>query len=346
MNVKSLTASDILAISLDRPERLFTIDNLITEIRTLRSIWHPDRSKDPLAEQIFKRIQDLHKLAEERIANNTWDGPAKLSFKSVDGKTSFNFKYRRVTDIDIGKMYVGLTKLMYVIEPAYEDLFRNGIKMIENIKYPAEKFEKQFKRQMPNIIKVVNANIGFVVVMEKTEELVLLKDLLDYLPNNKMDAKHMAWIVSTLSNLTCFLEMNNIAHGAITPSNFWISPEHHSGVLLGGWWYARPANEKLIALPSETLSILPSSIFTDKLAKTSYDRMLIKAIGLECMGDKTHTGSTLLKDSTVPATVLNWLRSPSSVSAIEDYSKWSKARDDGFGPRKFVELVVDVNKIY
>ncbi len=346
MNVKSLTALDILAISLDRPERLFTIDNLTTEIRALSQLWHPDRCKDPQATIVFQRIQKLHKVAEDRIANNTWDGPAKLSFKSVDGKSTFNFKYRRVTDIDIGKMYVGSTKLMYVIEPAYEDLFRNGIKMIDTIKYPAKRFEEQFKRQMPNVIKVVNADIGFVVVMEKTEELVLLKDLLDYLPNNKMDSKHMAWIVSTLANVACFLELNNIAHGAITPSNYWVSPEHHSGVLLGGWWYARPANEKLIALPSETLSILPASIFTDKLAKTSYDRMLIKAVGLECVGDKTHTGSTLLKDPTVPATVLNWLRSPSSVSALEDYFNWSKARDNGFGPRKFVELVVDVNKIY
>lgn len=346
MNVKTLTAADILAISLDRPERLFTVDHLVDEIRALRSIWHPDRSKDPDADQVFKRIQDLHKLAEKRIADNTWDGPAKLVFRPKVGDTTFKFQYRRVSDIDIGKMYVGHKYLAYVIDPSYEDLFRNGLKMIKSIKYPAEKFEKQFKRQMPNIVTEVNSDIGFVVVLEKTEELVLLKDLLDYLPYNKMDPKHMAWIVSTLCNMACFLEYNKIAHGALTPSNIWISPKHHSGVLLGGWWYARSEGEKLLALPAETLNILPSSVFDDKTAKSTYDRMLIKATGLECVGDKTHTGSKLLKDSTIPTTVLNWLRSPSAKDAVAEYTNWGKARDDGFGPRKFVELVVDVNKIY
>ena len=346
MDVKSLKADDILAISLDRPERLFTVADFTNEIRALNMLWHPDRCKHPDATIVFQRIKYLEKEAESRMANNTWDGPAKLNIKSTDGKSEFNFKYRRVMTIDIGKMYVGTEYLAYVVDPANEDLFRNGIKMIESIKYPAEKFEKQFKRQMPNIVKVINAEIGFVVVMKKTAELVLLKDLLDYLPNNKMDPKHMAWIMSTLCNMACFLQMNNIAHCAITPSNIWISPEHHSGVLLGGWWYARPNGEKLLALPSETISILPSTLFADKKAKTSYDGMLIKAIGLECVGDPSHTGSRLLTDKSIPATVLNWLRSPSANDAVAEYRNWGKARDDGFGARKFVELVVDVNKIY
>ena len=96
MNVKNLTADDILAISLDRPERLFTVDHLVDEIRALRAIWHPDRCKDPKATITFQRIQELQKLAEKRIAENTWDGPAKLTFRAKSSGSVFNFKYRRV----------------------------------------------------------------------------------------------------------------------------------------------------------------------------------------------------------------------------------------------------------
>ena len=205
-------------------------------------------------------------------------------------------------------MYVGLKNIMYVIDPAYEDLFRNGIKIIGQIKYPTSKFEEQFKRQMPKIIKSTNSNIGFVAVMEKTEDLVLLRDLLNYLDNHKLPMVHVAWILSTLCNLACFLEMNKIAHGAISPDTFWITPKYHSGVLLGGWWYARNDGDKLIALPTESLTILPSKIFVDKKAKTEYDRTLIKTIGLECLGDTSKTGSTLLKDMTIPKPILSWLR--------------------------------------
>ena len=243
-------------------------------------------------------------------------------------------------------MYIGKTKLLYVIEPDFEDLFRNGIKMMGLIKYPSPKYEEQFKRQMPNIVKSVKADIGFCVVMEKTEDLVLLKDLLEYMPDGKLPMVHTAWLLSTLCNLACFIEMNKIAHGAISPDTFWITPKYHSGVLLGGWWYARPNGDKLIALPQESLAILPSKIFVDKLAKSEYDRTLIKTIGLECLGDKSKTGSTLLKDKTVPPQILSWLRSPSAKNAVEEYKRWADVRDDGLGPRKFVELNVNIDEIY
>jgi hypothetical protein len=64
------------------------------------------------------------------------------------------------------------------------------------------------------------------------------------------------------------------------------------------------------------------------------------------LGDTTHTGSTLLKDTTIPSTVLGWLRSANANSAVKEYKQWSIARDTGFGVRKFVDLVVDINKIY
>lgn len=345
MNVKTLTAEEILEISLDRPERLFTIDNLKEEVRQLNKLWHPDVSKHPDATIVFQRIQFLKKTAEERIANNTWDGPAKLTFWDKDTTSEFIFRYRRVVDFDIGRMYIGQKHIVYVIDSSNEDLFENGIKTIQDIKYPAKKFEDEFKKQMPNIIRVTHSNIGFVLVLEKTPDLVLLRDLLDYLPNNKMDPRHMAWIMSTLCNLACFLELNNIAHCGLVPDNIWISPANHYAVLLGGWWYARKEGNKLLALPSNVISILPSSVFSDKKAKLSFDRMLIKATGLECVGDTTHTGSMVLTDKTIPAGVLNWLRSPSAKSATEEYRNWAKARE-GFGPRKFVELVVDIDKIY
>lgn len=342
---KSLTADDILNIPQDCPERLFSVDGLKEELRRIWTIWHPDRCTDPKADAVFQHVQILREKAEEKIRKDLWDGPSELVFLAVKGGT-YRFKYRRVSELEIGRMYVGRKHIAYVIKPEFEDLFRNGINMINKIKYPAKKFEEQFKRQVPIIVKSIEANIGFVVVVEKTEDLVLLKDLLEYLPNHKLPPVHVAWVLSTLCNFACFLEMNNIAHGAISTNTYWVTPKHHSGVLLGGWWYSRPEGAKLLALPSESISILPKEIFVDKVGKSLYDRMLIKTIGLELLGDKSRTGSTLLKDTSVPKSVLSWLRSPPAPTAVEEYKRWGNARDTGFGPRKFHDLVVDINQIY
>lgn len=345
IDIKKLTSGDILSIPNDAPEKLYTITNIKYEYRVLAAGWHPDRNSNKQAEEVFKHIKLLYELAEERIEKGLWNGPSEISFTSKDN-TTYRFKYRCIHELEIGKMYIGKTKLLYVIDPDFEDLFRNGIKMIGQIKYPAPKYEEQFKRQMPNIIKSVVADIGLCVIMEKTEDLVLLRDLLDYLPEHKLPIVHVAWILSTLCNLACFLEMNNIAHGAISSDTFWITPKFHSGVLLGGWFFSQFDGEQLLALPQESLSILPSNIFVDKKAKSEYDRTLIKTIGLEMLGDTSKTGSMLLKDKTVPNQILSWLRGPTAKNAIEEYKRWGKVRDDSLGPRKFVELDVDISKIY
>lgn len=345
MDLTTLTAADILGISDDFPEKLYSFNHAKDEYRKLCSIWHPDRNTDSQAVQVFQQIKHLYDIAEKRITNDMWCGPAELIITSNEGK-QFKFKYRKAVDITIGKLYIGMKFLVYVIDNDNKDLFDNGIKMIKSIKYSTPKFEEQFKRQMPNIVRVIETPLTSVVVMEKTEELIRLKDLLNYLPDHKLDPKHVAWIMSTLCNMACFFELNGIVHNAITTENFWISPEYHSGVLFDGWWYARRTGEKLLALPSESIAVLPSEVLTEKIAKSKYDRTLIKAVGIESLGDSTRLGSMLLKDKTIPKSVLEWLRNPVASTAVEDYKKWGNARDNGFGERKFIPLTVDITKIY
>lgn len=346
-NILDLTADDILDIDLTSPEKLFSFYDYVNQYRALAKKWHPDKNKDDpdIAHKVFSRVSLLYTEAEKRITENNWNGPSTIEFKSNAGK-NYQFKYRLFHDIQIGKMYVAYKHLLYVIDPNFKDLYENAIQMIKSVNYQAPKFEEQFKKHIPNIVESFESDIGFVIVMEKTDDLILLKDLLKAMPDNKLDAKHVAWIMSTLCNLACFLQMNKIAHGAILSDTVWISPKYHSAVLLGGWFYARPDDSKLIALPQESLSVLSTKILTDKKAKSLYDRTLIKSIGLEALGDKTKTGSMLLTDKSVPSPVLSWLRSPPVSNAVEEYKNWSTARDSGFGPRKFVVLDIDPKNIY
>jgi hypothetical protein len=340
--IQTLSASELLLIT--QPEKLYSLANCKTEYRSLCSIWHPDRNKNIKATEVFQHIKMLFEQTEVKIKSGTWNGPSDLTFTTHKGKT-YKFHYKCYQEFDLGKMYIGATKLMYVVDAEFKDLFDNGVNMINSIVYPNSAYEDQFKRHFPVVLFNGETDIGLVLVVEKTLDLILLKDLLDVM-GGKLPMVHTAWVLSTLSNIACFLEMNKIAHGALSIDTLWISPMYHSAVVLGGWWYARKDGDKLLALPSSTLSILPSSVLVDKKAKSSYDRQLIKSIALESLGDKTRIGSMLLTDKSVPNNILMWLRGSGEKSAVEDYKAWSKVRDAGLGPRKFVALDIDIHKIY
>lgn len=342
-DIRSLTANDILSIDINSPERLFTKIGWEKELKILRSIWHPDRN--PGTDNIFAHIQSLASNAEKKINDNIWNGPSELEF-FVDGKT-YRLSYKKMQPFELGNMYISSTKVCYVVKPEFEDLFRNGVKMIQSIKYPDARMENEFRKYIPNVVKVaIGTNIGHVLVLDKTTDMVLLDDLVNYLPDGKIPPRHVMWMISSLSNQLCFFEMNNIAHLGITPQTVFVSPQYHSCILYGGWWYSRPINEKMIALPAQLTKILPSSIFSDKLAKSQYDRHLVKALGLYGLGDKSLTGSSLLKNSVVPKPILDWLRAIPTKSSITEYSSWDIALTNGFGKRTFVVLDVNVNDIY
>ncbi len=343
--ITTLSMEAILAIPITSPEKLFTKIGLKLELKQLYKKWHPDINPDIDTNKLCSHFQALAKEAQKKIDNNNWNGPAELEFVA-DGKT-FRLSYKKMHTFELGKIYISSTKICYVIDPEFEDLFRNGIKSIQSIKYPNKKFEDEFKKFVPNIVKVAaNADIGHVLVLDKTEDVVMLQDLLDYLPDQKMLPRHVMWVMSSLSNLLCFLEFNKIAHLGISTQTVFVSPEYHSCMIYGGWWYSRPNEEKMIAIPVQLATILPSSVFVDKLAKTQYDRFLVKAIGLASLGDKTLTGSTLLKTAVVPKPILDWLRATPSNTSVIEYSNWDKALTEGFGKREFVKFDINPNNIY
>ncbi len=344
IDIKQLSADQILDFK--TPEQLFSKENIDHEWKILRSLWHPDKNKQLDAEQVFTHIKKLLKQANLAISTNTWKGAANIEIISSDG-AKFIIKYKKMHIFELGMMYIGITKICFVLKPEYEKLFDNGIRTIQNqIKYPAQKFKDEFERYMPKVVKVLkNTNVGHVLVLEKTSDLVLLQDLLDY-TGGQLTSRHTAWIISSLCNILCFFELNKIVHLGLSSNSLFISPKHHSVCVYGGWWYAKENDSKMLAIPSTLATILPSNIFVDKLAKFKYDRQLVKAIGLLSLGDKMMTGSSLLKNPDIPKPMLDFFRSQSNITSFEMYEHWSKVLDASFGKRTFVNLDVDINKIY
>ncbi len=344
-NPLALSADQIYNIPVTSPERLFTQTDIKKQWQRFSRKWHPDRSTFDPSGKVLAHIQNIYKEALKRLDSGTWKGAAEIRFNTGAGKT-FRFAYRTMHEIELGKMYVAKTKLMFVVKKDYEDLFDNGIKRMKAIKYPAA-LKKEFERYFPKV-KFVDktTDIGLVAVLDKPEGAVLLQDLIDYMPDDRIDPKHVAWITSSLYNIATFLDHTGVCHNSIIPTAIFIDPVNHAAFLLGGWWYATESGGKLKAVPSALLKTLPKEVFDTKLANTMYDRKAVKGVAIACLGDPTMIGSKLLMRTDVPKPMTSWVRAPSGTDAIGEYDGWYKTLKTCFGKRKFIKFDVDVDDIY
>jgi hypothetical protein len=347
MDILSFTGEQILAIQLERPDKLFDAKDLVHQARQLISKWHPDRhNNDDLSNKVFMHLKNLKEKGLEQLGSNTWRGPNSVLFTTAD-KKKFKIGYKVMHPFELGKVYIGYEKIVYVIDTQFEKLFDNAINQIKSIRYPNDKFKTEFEKYLPSIVSIQkDTSIGHVLVLNKTKDVILLKDLIDYLPDNKILPRHVAWILNSILNTICFLDHIGININAISVSNIFVSPEYHSTLLLNGWWYATKQDAKLLALPLDVLDVLSSKIMTEKSSKLSHNLITLRALGLECLGDKTKTGSMLLKDPTVPKELLGWLRSPPTNSPVTDFELLGKALHQAWGKREFVNFDVDISKIY
>jgi hypothetical protein len=341
-DISKLTPSDILSIK--QPEKLFSGETAVeAEYRILAKIWHPDRNKDPQANDVFAQVGTLYRAAKQKIEAGSWEIPGLYFFTDTTGK-KFQVRYKRKHVFELGEMYVGEYTVTYFIDKSAQDLFDNAKKMMRSFTFANDKMKAEIQRYLPELHTVNETADRLVMVVKKDPEMILLRDLLDHL-GGKIDPKHVAWMLSTIYNISCYLKYAKLTHNSIGPDTFFVSPKKHSGALIGGWWYSAPLGNKLSAAPARTITYAPRDLTTKKIADFRVDSELIRATGRELLGDGG--GSKLLSDPLIPNALLNWLRTPGTGDAYREYEDWVKSvLKDSFGERRFVELKVQPSDVY
>jgi serine/threonine protein kinase len=343
----TMEAKAILSIPENQPERIFpnSEDEAKSVFRKLIKEWHPDHNKSSEAQQVTSHLQKLYDEVIGRIQKGTWSLPNTLTFKGVDGKVR-TVKYRRKRSFELGDFAYGDRVVCYVVKPDCKDLFGRGLETIKHgFKYENKEMEEEISRYLPNPLDSFETQDGhMVLVLSKTPDVFLLQDVLDHF-GGTIDPKHVAWIVSCMLNLACYMRYAGITHNALSTTNLFISPQFHSMVILGGWWYSQKVGKKLEALPRMSADIAPMEMLADKIADHKLDLMLVRDIGLELLGDSS--GSTLLHDGKTPQPLVNFFRSITDGNAFQEYERWTKKiLIDSFGKRRFVEMKIEASDIY
>lgn len=345
-HVEGLKAADILAIPKGEPERLFPssdLDDIKDVYRLLASKWHTDRNKSPQAKDVFAHVAGLKEKADEKSRAGLWQKPGELRLNTIDGKT-FKVRYLKKRDFELGEMYIAENFVTYMVRKEFSDLFQNGVKAIKELKYANDAMREKTARYLPEIHQVLETPTHHVLTLKKTPDVVLASDLLDHL-GGKVPPKHVAWMASRLHNLACYLQWGDMTHNAISPETCFVSPEHHSVLLLGGWWYAAKEGTKILGLPNQTVAYAPRAVLDKGLADRRTDSALLRATCRQLLGDVT--GVRLARDAANPKPMVDWLCLPGSGDAVEDYKTWiDRVVIDSFGKREFVRFPVSPRDVY
>jgi len=316
-----------------------TEQELKKEFKKLAIIAHPDKGGNT---DLMTKLNEFYQLALESIGVvNAISSVKELMLTPLKGK-SITYKYRETIDFELGKVLIGRNHITYLVDKAHKDLYNNAMVRIKSIKYPTKELEEINSKFMPTIRNAYETNDWYVLELHKTDDvhrLGLLKSFLD-----KLDIKHTAWVTTRLSNITSILEFNGLVHNGINIDNCFVSPQFHSIILNGGWWYCTKQGEKMIGTVTDVYGIMDVDTKANKISTNKTDLDSIKDIGRKLNG-----GSIIYTESNkdnLPKAIANWFNKASMKSSIDEYNSWEKAMMEGFGQRKFITLNISEDDMY
>lgn len=344
----NLTAAEILAIPEKSPEKLFSgvLEIARSEYHTLCRRWHPDYNRDANATTVFQHVNNLYQTAQQLIETNSWRGAGVLELPlagSGAASAAKRIRYFKKADFELGEMYIGETQIAFAVRRDYADLFENARRKIANFQFANLSMQKEMRCNLPDNPEYFATAERLIMLLPKAPDMVLLADLLEHL-GGAIDARHVAWIGSGLQNLACYFDYAGIVHQDISPQTVFISPENHSVALLGGWWYANFAGERIFALPKRTINVAPADVLRNKRADARVDLELTRQTGRELLGEN---GSAPIKTSgKIPAAMARWFNGATSGSAVADYQLWKNVLEMDFGKPRFCRLDIERGAIY
>lgn len=307
---------------------------VIAEYREIARAYHPDISSDPQANEVMAKVNQLYEEALRLIESGTWEVSNRLILRDKSGKKYIG-KYLKQFPFELGEAYIANSTVTYVFNEKHKKFFDNAVSQIKGLRYANKKMEEEISRFMPHILYALSLDDRrFCLVLNKPEDVFLLSDIKDFFGGSLPD-RHVAWIMSRLSNLCCYFSYTGIAHNGLTLQNCFICPSKHSILPLGGWWYAQRIGEKMLGVPSAVYDIMPIKAKSEKLSDIITDLESAKLIGRQ-----------LSDISSLPKPFQSFLNSGSAHDAIEEFNRWNTTLDKSYGERKFVNMQVTKTDIY
>lgn len=340
------TADRILGTDVGQAGSLFPGDvaQVRKAFRAMAKEWHPDLNADPRASAVFSHLKKLSDAAIRAAAGATARVAtgAKETFVRADG-SKLAVRYARRHPTGFGEAFIGAHSLTYRFDAEWRDVAEAEEARCLGFPYADKAMEAAVSRYLASLERRIDlAGGGVLLVFRRPADTVLMTDMIGHL--GRVPAVHVAWIVSSMMNLACYLQWAGLVHGAIAPENVLVRPERHSLVLVGGWGFSVKSGERPVALPRRTLEMAPCMGVKGQVADHALDLDLVRATGRELLGHSA--GGGIRMDREVPGPMADWLLAASDGDAVSEYGEWTRVLEASFGPRKFVPMGMVPTDVY
>ena len=295
--------------------------NLKSQYRDILRRIHPDVCSDARAKDATEKLISLY----EHGTKGEWEYGATIVKNCINGKR-YRVNAIKKYDIGVGTEYLMKKSVLMKIEK--ERYMSRGINEMSSISgfgsLPIIKFEYWGN----GVIKI-----------DKGKEIPLREVWNNF--HGKIPPKVCAWIVTRLLSYVCGLQIKGLVHCGINIDSVFVDVESHRVFLYGGWWYCVPVSSKMVGTNQDVYRVMSPLSKRDKRARFSTDIESVKALALKLMGCNSR-----IQSSNVPRPIMEFLRSCSSDSAIEELEKWENALKDGWGTRKFIKVDPKMGEIH
>lgn len=333
-----LTAKKILKIT--KPEDLFSVGDeevIKNEFNKMAKEFHPDKGGDT---EVFAHVNVLKEQALKILKNGTWTKNGVHMF-TTNKSQQFRILYKHQFAFELGNVYITDTKLFYFIEKKHKALYSNALNHFK-FRFIDEKMKKEFTRFLPDSGRTMESDDHYILIHEKTKDVVPVSGIISYFKDG-LDPHHTAWVISSMCNMLCYLYWARKEHLAINANSYFVSPEFHSGLLLGSWFYCKNKGDKIEMVLSSTYTLMTPTIGgkVKKIAGHKTDAALVKDLGRKLMGK-------YMSKMKFPEykEMIDWLLLPSSGNPYKMFHSWDETLMKTFGKRRFIPLDISTDDIY
>lgn len=304
--------------------------------KKLAKMYHPDLCKLENANEIFAKISTLYNSALDNLEKGSWEVSSMVELKSSSGKC-YTLRYLSRFDFELGECYIGNKKVVYILNEDKKKYFNRYLETILRLEYKNKEMRDEFERYLPNVLTSFDMKDGkYCIILNKTDDVYSLKDVLSYY-GGSIPEKHVAWIVSRLYNLLCYLNYNNLTLNGLDINSLFICPRYHTVCIYGGWWYATTQGDKMIGTNKDVYDAMTIKSKTTKQSDVYTDLECVKLLAIKLYGNTTSINSHIIE----------WLNKPTQVrSPLKEWGYWNEHLDNAYGKRKFIEMEIDKNKLY
>ena len=317
------------------PPPVFKESELRKTYHEYAKLIHPDICKEPEAQTAFRILKEFYEYALK--------DPYSLSIsKPRYGQNYLIFKAQDILAFELGARYVMDNKIVYMLDSGKEPYWTHYMATVTGKRVKCESnpdIKKLYIPLMPEIISsyaTEDSGRYALIIRKKSNEYPL--DLFLKAYKDKLGGRDIAWIISRMIDLCCFMRCAGIPMvlNGFSERNLFINPDLHSIHIYGGWWYARPLDQKMIGTSKDVYSCMSPKTKTDKLADSATDIECVRSIARSIKDGKLD----------IPKSMRDWINAGSSYNPIEEKSRWDLALERAYGPKKFTKFEYDPNKIY